>query len=502
MNKDHHVSQMSFQAISRAWKGVDQVSRKEPGPMRVEISPTTNMILLWNVRTPDTGKKFSLDKLKGAVKELNNYVKNSFEAFIPALTLSKLKEEFKLDQISDNPGDQNTLFHRDDNHKYLNHFATELNKDLFSTSPNLYSQNLASSGEHSQHTVMQKKSSQYIFDTKKAWRVLEFMDKFTDALVVLLFYIVGIPPRAWQIEELLFDSDHGLSRMFKKLQNDLFALGNPKAKQYALQEAVKQFKSFWGLTDDYAWYLIILIGVIRPVQITLLGQLHELTIMRKSSLASYIFVRVTTARKSKGSKHAKFTYDGDLVNKLLKASAMNLTARELRHIFIALCQVKFPEFTSASKIGSNSPTSVMNLQAQHNNTTGKSHYARNSTLDATGYMEAEIYQMLALSYNIQYLLGVRTQFPKVFAAYDLQDFFRKNHLRGFLAAQEFVHSLHGYDLDGTLTRKGILDKCLNLQRNRPYLFGEECNASVQIYLGSLVQTLISDFSSSLVINGK
>ncbi|KAE9389782.1 hypothetical protein BT96DRAFT_1024906 [Gymnopus androsaceus JB14] len=448
MKKGHLVSNMSYNAISRAWKRVDPISRKEPGPMRVEISEATNTILLWNVREPDSGKRVSLDGLRNTVQELISNVRTSFEAFTPASTLLKLKNEFKPEELSDSAGDRASLFDRLDNRAYCKRFAAAFLEDL---RPQL--------------------------DSQRAWKILEMTDRFADALVLQLFYVVGIPPRGWQIEELLLDSDHDLSRMFKKLNNGLFVLMDPKAKQNAKHEAIKQFNCAWGLPDEYVWYLTMFIGVVRPVQITLLNHLKKLDSGRKLALQTHIFVRVTSSKMSKELKQLKFTYDKDLVNKLLKESGLNLTARELRHIYTALSKVFFPEFDRSDVFGSNS-TSVMNLQAQHNQTTGEANYARNSTLDATGYTEAAVHQMLAHSYNLQSLTGARVQFPKAFAVHNFQDFFGRNHLKGFIAAQQYVYSSEGYDLEGAPWREGIFEKCTQLQKKKPYLFGKEFNCTI------------------------
>ncbi|KAF9067359.1 hypothetical protein BDP27DRAFT_1403849 [Rhodocollybia butyracea] len=439
MPKNHLVSALPFSAISKAWKGLYSTARGEPGPMRVEISSQNNLTIR-NVNKPDSEKQFSLNKLREVVQELVQDVKTTFEAFIPLGTLNKLTREYKIEKIEDNAGDELSLFLRKDNQIYFQQFSDALEKDL----------------------NLNDKS----FDSKAAWKLLEKMDCFADALVVQLFYITGIPPRAWQAEDLVFGPYQGLFRMFKKLENHTFILCQPKAKQYALQESFKQYGCVWGLPDKYVWYLTISVGVVRTVQMTVLDRLKSLE-PRLPFLHSHIFVRVTNPH----GQPPKFTYSGVAVNKLLKQSPLKLTAGELRHIFIAISQQFFTEVTSTS----NTSTSVTNLQAQHPDTTGNSHNASNSYLNAPGHMQTEIVQMITLSYNVQCLIGVQNRIPTGYHA--LGHKARDNALQGLLEAQRYVVAPFGYHVTESTQRAELIDKCQQLQRRKPYLFGQNCDPS-------------------------
>ncbi|KAF9067389.1 hypothetical protein BDP27DRAFT_918033 [Rhodocollybia butyracea] len=141
---------------------------------------------------------------------------------------------------------------------------------------------------------------------------LQMIDDFADALVVQLFYSTGVPQKLHKFKNCYFSTDQGLSRMFEKnFKMDYFILCSPRDKRSALQEPSNQYRCVWGLPHEYVWYLTIFIWVIRPVQISVLQRL-KLLAPRVSSLHSHIFVRLT-----KPLGHG-FTYDGPLVNELLK----------------------------------------------------------------------------------------------------------------------------------------------------------------------------------------
>ncbi|KAF9067388.1 hypothetical protein BDP27DRAFT_1422947 [Rhodocollybia butyracea] len=115
----------------------------------------------------------------------------------------------------------------------------------------------------------------------------------------------------------------------------------------------------------------------------------------------------------------------------------------------------------------------MNRQAQHTDKTGDTNYARNSYVEATGFMQTEVLQMMTLSYEVQKFIGATVEVPKGFSAVDVHDMFMRSYLPGLLEAHNYILSPVGYNLARDIQTPEGLNKWQDLEERKPYLFGQK-----------------------------
>ena len=344
-------------------------------PIASELS--AKGVCVWN---PD-GQSFTLkwQHIRGRVIKLDDFrhyviaeadrLKQFFSDLAPYLDFSSIM----LSQLMDDAESPNSLFDRADNRHLFDPFIQQIWSHL---------------GRH-RETAGEKSSSLFSVSGSlkkaRAWSWLEQQQEFLLLVVTHLCRTVGIPPRAWQISQLLYQPLGGYLRNLRLIRGTVL-ISHPKAKQ----RDRLMYNAFWALPTHLGRILVIYLGVFRSVVVELLQLLGADTREHQH----YIFVRSST---NLATSPYSAVFSSSMINGALREATPELAyeIRVYRHVIQAIYDNQLSHLPSRAirKLLDNAD----HKQAQHSSTTHDTHYARDEIAHGAGVQLSMRNSQLAIS---------------------------------------------------------------------------------------------------------
>ncbi|KIK57852.1 hypothetical protein GYMLUDRAFT_86474 [Collybiopsis luxurians FD-317 M1] len=437
-----------FLVIRGLWTAADTASRLEAGaktffphPSNLKFSYVPNSGPSHELHLTDFAKNANLE-----LKELRACLEN----LVPS-SLMPLMESFDIRKLRDDPTSPTSLFIRPDNSRYLQPFAEQLLAHLTNPKSGAEERHLMTRGH-----LNEEKARLYIRDT----------EKMPKSVVKGLFPILGISPRGFQGSSLSYHSDGSMARSLK-IFDQWVILCNPISKQ----DSQKQYECFWTVPEDYAWYLLFYLGVLRPVVISLLESSAINDGSAIPELKEYIFVHALGRRE-------KHRWEGPDIDRCLKQNFLGLDANGLRHVTTGIIRHWYPDLARANDdIRAPTFSSPLDRQGQHSSKVSQMHYARTVFVKGTTFNEPEFYSQIRISMAIQRLDDVAKKcgLDSRYKTLSSVDALAVNGHRAMLAARQFVLTQDpGYNI-ASGDRQAIEEKCRSLSRVKPFLRGTGAN---------------------------
>ncbi|KAF5387475.1 hypothetical protein D9757_007821 [Collybiopsis confluens] len=446
-----------FTVVRNLWLVADQWSRSVAGKKLFHVLPSN--VQFEYVVPRATPRQFHLLDFGTNTRLQLQELDSCFRELVPASLVSEMEDKFLVSRLYDDASSRTSLFEQTDNQKYLKPYRKSLHHLLRAKKPIKGDFALTKKG------TLKKVLVESYF---------KHHNHFLAILVRRLLPILGIPPRAFQAACLQFESTPEVLRSLKIFEGRVL-LCHPVSKQ----NSTRQYDCFWSLPLDYARYLLLFLGVIRPVVIALCEEQVINNGTAVDDLKHFIFASVGAGR---------IRWTGADVDRHLKQNLLKLDANGLRQVTTGIIRHWFPDLAIAKETLRGVQTTPVDRQGQHSSRVSSLYYARTLYTEGTSFNEPEFHSQDRISVAVQSLDevvrkgGNSSEHPQALSSVDA---LISNGHRAMLRAKDVVLSVYGIaSRDGLRSRVAIQKECKRLQRVKPFLRGP--NAEDQEPIGNWV----------------
>lgn len=413
----------------------------------------------------DSSQKFDLIWLKVRrtieLTELRNIVHSSLadlERYWSEVLPGQLQydhfQSFSVRDIKDNPGSSDSLFDIPENVSLFAEFVEKIKGCLLKPRPSsrpFFTSDSEFEPDRARNTLPPPSlvtASSTKINRKKCTEYLERTLRLQAVILLLLVLTCGITARAWQIATLQYRTTTNSLRNIRLYKGELLVT-NPQAKQ----NDQRMYAAFWVLPPTLAKFLLLYLGVIRPIQIWILETLHIPAEQHKS----HIFAHMTTRNKQ------SYLFSMTDVNNIVRKSDLKMELRPLRHAQIGIVKRHFPDLMRSAQSGE----SPCNRQSQHTGQTTRQCYAIDEMEHVTGYSTENCQEQLAVSHAFHYLWCLIPSYAKIRAPFLERDW-DKNRMHALWVARDLVMGARGYNL-GMLSKENLVNRVNDILLRRPFL---------------------------------
>lgn len=244
--------------------------------------------------------------------------------------------DFHLTQLSDDLGNQKSIFRQRENAELL---------------------------QSKQNTIKELLFCSFGDKEEDIYRWLQGNDRLLFLFMASIVITCGIPPRAFQFASFQFDQCYktGAGRGLFLIDGCL-AIGKPVAKQ----SGKSRQECLWFLPPLLSSSLVFYLGILRPIVI------NCLTVLRKDVTHQHTLIFCRTVPKTGGSH----SWNGEELNCQLKLHTSNLAVAlsvgVVRQLYTAFFRQYFPGLCDAGP----QEDALVDRQSQHRFYTGKRHYGQ------------------------------------------------------------------------------------------------------------------------------
>lgn len=280
--------------------------------------------------------RINLSKIGEEARRIVSSVEALILQWLPEKAIHIFSRFYDLTKLSDDLGDQRSIFRQPENAKLLQAEQSTVKELLF-------------------HSFDDKEEQMH------QWLLSN--DRLLSLFMASIVLTCGIPPRAFQFASLQFDQCRasGAGRGLFLIDGHL-AIGKPVAKQ----PGKSRQECLWFLPPSLASSLVFYLGILRPIIIDCLVTLRKDVTQQDT----HIFCR--TIPKMSGSH----SWNGDELNQQLRLHTTNLavalSVAIVRQLYTAFFRQYFPGLCD---FGSQED-SLVDRQSQHRFYTGKRHYGQ------------------------------------------------------------------------------------------------------------------------------
>ncbi|KAF5387477.1 hypothetical protein D9757_007801 [Collybiopsis confluens] len=443
LSKKDQSHQTTFSVLHKLWNEADLYSRSVKDKTQF-IPDATNTGFTFQPTYGPTRRVRLTDFARNTQIELEA-LESCFQKLVPASLLPSLRR-FEIKRLNDDPSSPQSLFKREDNSAYLAQFIGPLFHQLQAKKP--------SNGDITLG-LNREKTSVWIRDSEEMQR----------HLVQGILPVTGICPRNFQATNLTYDT-FGQQLRSLKLFEDHIILCNPLAGR----KTTRQFECFWTLPHSLTWYLLLHLGVIRPVLKMLLMSPAVRDSSAIPSLNRYIFV-------SMAARSRNFKWSGPEIDLCLMNTVFGVKAADLRLMNTNIIYRWFPHLGCANEhLHDRSSSSALSRQGQHSARVCKSNYGQSGYLKATSFDVVEFRSQVQISHafaQLDHIGRFGGECPTEHLTLSMVDCIAHNGHRAMVRAEQFLLAEKpGYNIKMD-SRDNIRSSCRFLLRAKPYLRGEE-----------------------------